>query len=95
VIDGLTGRMGVSSPKYKTLAVPGETYYGGSISGDPVIEIGGKVLLEKPVPLFAKGDIEGFGVALDPNWQVQGKYDYTLGGYTNETISTVPSSRSA
>lgn len=39
---------------------------------DPVLAVSGKVHLWKPVSLWAKGDIGGFGVASDFAWQVQG-----------------------
>jgi opacity protein-like surface antigen len=39
---------------------------------DPVIGAAGKVHVWKPVSLWAKGDIGGFGAASDFTWQVQG-----------------------
>jgi opacity protein-like surface antigen len=39
---------------------------------DPVIGLNGKVHVWKPVSLYAKGDIGGFGAASDFTWQVQG-----------------------
>jgi hypothetical protein len=39
---------------------------------DPVIGASGKVHVWKPMSLYAKGDIGGFGAASDFAWQVQG-----------------------
>jgi hypothetical protein len=39
---------------------------------DPVIGTAGKIHLWKPISLWAKGDIGGFGAASDFAWQVQG-----------------------
>jgi hypothetical protein len=39
---------------------------------DAVIGISGKVRIARPVSLYAKGDIGGFGAASDLTWQLQG-----------------------
>jgi len=76
---------------------------------DPVIGMGGKVRVAKPVAIYAKGDVGGFGVASDFTWQAQGgveiqlarwlkskigwrylKYDYTSGGFSNQTALNGP-----
>jgi hypothetical protein len=45
---------------------------------DPVIGIGGKVRVAKPVSVYAKGDIGGFGAASDFTWQVGGGLEFQL-----------------
>lgn len=55
------------------LGIPDNLKVSGSIDWvDPVIGLGGKVRLSKPVSLYAKGDVGGFGVASDLTWQAQG-----------------------
>lgn len=52
---------------------------------DPVIGIGGKVRVYKPISFYAKGDVGGFGVNSDLAWQVQGGFEVQLtrSMYTN------------
>jgi len=45
---------------------------------DPVIGLAGKVHVWKPVSIYAKGDIGGFGAASDFTWQVQGGLEFQL-----------------
>jgi opacity protein-like surface antigen len=45
---------------------------------DPVIGLNGKVRIWKPVSLYAKGDIGGFGAASDFTWQVQGGAEFQV-----------------
>ena len=45
---------------------------------DPVIGIGGKVRVAKPVSIYAKGDIGGFGAASDFTWQMQGGLEFQV-----------------
>jgi len=45
---------------------------------DPVVGLAGKVHVWKPVSLYAKGDIGGFGAASDFTWQVQGGAEFQL-----------------
>jgi hypothetical protein len=45
---------------------------------DPVIGFGGRVKVWKPVSLYAKGDIGGFGAASDFTWQVQGGVEFQV-----------------
>jgi hypothetical protein len=52
--------------------LPGRSAFGEVGWVDPVIGVSGKVHIWKPVSLWAKGDIGGFGAASDFAWQVQG-----------------------
>jgi hypothetical protein len=45
---------------------------------DPVIGLAGKVHVWKPISLWAKGDIGGFGAASDFTWQVQGGAEFQV-----------------
>jgi hypothetical protein len=45
---------------------------------DPLIGTSARVHLWKPVSLWAKGDIGGFGVASDFTWQVQGGLEFQV-----------------
>jgi len=45
---------------------------------DPVIGLAGKVHVWKPISLWAKGDIGGFGAASDFSWQVQGGAEFQV-----------------
>jgi hypothetical protein len=45
---------------------------------DPVIGTSGKLHIWKPVSLWAKGDIGGFGAASDFTWQVQGGLEFQV-----------------
>jgi hypothetical protein len=45
---------------------------------DPVIGIGGRVRVAKPVSVYAKGDIGGFGAASDFTWQVGGGLEFQI-----------------
>jgi hypothetical protein len=52
--------------------LPGRRVEGETDWVDPVIGTSGRVHLWKPISLWAKGDIGGFGAASDLTWQVQG-----------------------
>jgi hypothetical protein len=61
------------------LGIPDSLKVSGSIDWvDPVIGIGGKVRVAKPVAIYAKGDIGGFGAASDFTWQVQGGVEFQV-----------------
>ena len=45
---------------------------------DPVIGIAGRVRVAKPVSVYAKGDIGGFGAASDFTWQVGGGLEFQI-----------------
>jgi hypothetical protein len=61
------------------LGIPSNLRVSGSKEWvDPVIGIGGKVRLAKPVSVYAKGDIGGFGAASDFTWQVGGGLEFQI-----------------
>jgi hypothetical protein len=61
------------------LGIPSNLRVSGSKDWvDPVIGIGGKVRVAKPVTLYAKGDIGGFGAASDFTWQVGGGVEFQI-----------------
>jgi hypothetical protein len=61
------------------LGIPSNLRVSGSKEWvDPVIGIGGKVRLAKPVWVYAKGDIGGFGAASDFTWQVGGGLEFQI-----------------
>jgi hypothetical protein len=51
---------------------PGGEVFGDIDWVDPVVGVSGRIHLWKPISLWAKGDIGGFGAASDFTWQVQG-----------------------
>jgi hypothetical protein len=66
-----------SDPRFpilrERLGIPADLKVSGSIDWvDPVIGTKGKLHIWKPISLWAKGDIGGFGAASDFTWQVQG-----------------------
>jgi opacity protein-like surface antigen len=65
----LRARLGIPND----LKVSGETAW-----VDPVIGIGGKAHIWKPISFWAKGDIGGFGAASDFVWQVQGGLEFQI-----------------
>jgi opacity protein-like surface antigen len=72
-----------SDPRFpilrERLGIPPNLKVSGSIDWvDPVIGLAGKVHVWKPVSLYAKGDIGGFGAASDFTWQVQGGVEFQL-----------------
>ncbi|MGZ9273866.1 MAG: hypothetical protein ACXW34_03900 [Nitrospira sp.] len=63
----------------RALGIPDSLRRSGDKSWvDPVIGISGKVRLARPVSLYAKGDIGGFGAASDFTWQVQGGLEFQV-----------------
>jgi opacity protein-like surface antigen len=61
------------------LGIPDDLKVSGDTAWvDPVIGIGGKAHIWKPVSFWAKGDIGGFGAASDFVWQVQGGLEFQL-----------------
>ncbi|HEY8715841.1 MAG TPA: hypothetical protein VIM00_10710 [Candidatus Acidoferrum sp.] len=61
------------------LGIPSNLRVSGSKDWvDPVIGIGGKVKVVKPVSFYAKGDIGGFGAASDFTWQVGGGLEFQI-----------------
>ena len=61
------------------LGIPANLRVSGSQAWvDPVVGVGGKVRVAKPVMLYAKGDIGGFGAASDFTWQVQGGFEFQI-----------------
>ncbi len=63
----------------RALGIPDSLRVSGSEGWvDPVIGIGGKVRIARPVMLYAKGDIGGFGAASDFAWQVQGGFEFQI-----------------
>jgi hypothetical protein len=72
-----------SDPRFpilrERLGIPPNLKVSGSIDWvDPVIGVSGKVKVAKPVALYAKGDIGGFGAASDFTWQVQGGVEFQV-----------------
>ena len=72
-----------SDPRFprvrERLGIPPNLKVSGSIDWvDPVIGLAGKVHVWKPVSLYAKGDIGGFGAASDFTWQVQGGVEFQI-----------------
>jgi hypothetical protein len=56
----------------RSAGLPGGRASGSKDWVDPVVGVSGKMHVWKPVSLWAKGDIGGFGAASDFAWQVQG-----------------------
>ena len=72
-----------SDPRFpilrERLGIPPNLKVSGSIDWvDPVIGISGTLKVAKPVALYAKGDIGGFGAASDFTWQVQGGVEFQV-----------------
>jgi len=72
-----------SDPRFpilrERLGIPPNLKVSGSIDWvDPVIGLSGRVKVWKPVSLYAKGDIGGFGAASDFTWQVQGGLEFQV-----------------
>jgi len=66
-----------SDPRFpvlrERLGIPASLKVYGAIDWvDPVIGLSGRVRVAKPLSVYAKGDIGGFGAASDFTWQVQG-----------------------
>jgi len=63
----------------RALGVPDSLRVSGSIDWvDPVVGFGGRVKVAKPVTLWAKGDVGGFGVNSGLTWQVQGGLEFQI-----------------
>jgi hypothetical protein len=58
--------------------LPGRRVSGSIDWFDPVLGTAGKMHIWKPVSLYAKGDIGGFGAASDFTWQVQGGLEFQV-----------------
>jgi opacity protein-like surface antigen len=69
------------------LGIPANLRVSGSKDWvDPVIGIGGKVRVAKPVAIYAKGDIGGFGAASAFTWQIGGGVEFQIARWLHSDV---------